>query len=57
MHAWKALSLAVLWLFAAVVVIGCASSDVTERRSYARDEKIARPDRIIMILAPVLFGP
>lgn len=48
MHAWKALSLAVLWLFAAVVVTGCASSDVTERRSYARDEKIARPDRIIM---------
>ena len=48
MHAWKVLSLAVLWLFGAVVVTGCASSDVTERRSYARDEKIARPDRIIM---------
>jgi len=44
----KALSPVVLWLFVAVVVTGCASSDVTERRSYAGDEKIARPNSIIV---------
>ncbi len=44
----KAFSPVVLWLFAAVVVTGCASSDVTERRSNAGDERIARPNSIIV---------
>jgi hypothetical protein len=30
------------------VVVGCASSEVTEKKSYVGDEKIARPDRIIV---------
>ena len=41
-------SLAVSWLLALAVVAGCASSDVTARRSYVADEKIARPGRVIV---------
>jgi len=44
----KALSLIVIWLCAAVMVTGCASSGVKERQTMAGDEKIARPDRIIL---------
>ena len=35
-------------LFALIVVVGCASTDVTERQSSVGEEKIARPDRIII---------
>ena len=35
-------------LFALVVLAGCASTEVTERESKVGDEKIARPDRIIV---------
>ena len=35
-------------LFALVVVVGCTSTDVTERQSSVGEEKIARPDRIII---------
>ena len=35
-------------LFAIIVVTGCASSEVTERQSYIGNEKLARPDRIIV---------
>ncbi len=44
----KALSVIVIWLCAAVVVTGCASSGVKERQTMAGNEKIARPDRIIL---------
>jgi Domain of unknown function (DUF4410) len=43
----KPLSRAALWLFALVVVAGCASTEVTERQRY-QGEKLARPDRIIV---------
>ena len=35
-------------LLALIVVTGCASSEVTKRQSYIGDEKLARPDRIIV---------
>jgi hypothetical protein len=35
-------------LFTLIVVAGCASSEVTGEKSYVGDEKIARPDRIIV---------
>ena len=39
---------AAAWLFAlAVVLAGCASTEVTERQRY-QGEKLARPDRIIV---------
>jgi hypothetical protein len=44
----KPLDLAAAWLLALVVVAGCASSDVTARRSSVGDEQLARPGRIIV---------
>ena len=44
----KSFGFATPWLLASLVVAGCASSDVTGRRSYVEDEKIARPGRIIV---------
>ncbi len=38
----------VTWALALVVLVGCASSDVTTRRSYVGDEELARPERIIV---------
>jgi Domain of unknown function (DUF4410) len=43
----KPLSSAAAWLFALVVLAGCASTEVTERQRY-EGEKLARPDRIIV---------
>jgi len=43
----KPLSRAAAWLFAVVVVAGCASTEITERQRY-QGEKLARPDRIIV---------
>jgi Domain of unknown function (DUF4410) len=43
----KPLSFAAAWLFAVVVVAGCASTEVTEQQRY-EGEKLARPDRIIV---------
>ena len=39
---------AIACLFTLIVVTGCASSGVTGEESYVGDEKIARPDRIIV---------
>lgn len=39
---------ATLWLLALITLTGCASSQVTERQSYVGDEKLARPDRILV---------
>jgi len=39
---------ATLWLFTLVTLTGCASSEITERRSYVGDEKLARPGRILV---------
>ena len=36
------------WLFVLISVAACASSEVTERQSYIGDEKLARPDRILV---------
>jgi hypothetical protein len=36
------------WLLALVVIAGCAGSEVGERQTYAGDEQIARPGRIIV---------
>jgi uncharacterized protein DUF4410 len=36
------------WLLALVVLAGCASTNVTERQSNIGNEKLARPDRIIV---------
>jgi hypothetical protein len=36
-----------VWLFALLVVAGCASTEITEHESY-QGEKLARPDRIIV---------
>ncbi len=44
----KRLSLTVISMFALTVLAGCASSDVTSRRSYVADEEMARPGRIIV---------
>ena len=44
----KRLTLVLPWLFAVLVVAGCASSSVTANRSYAVDETIARPNRILV---------
>ncbi len=44
----KSVNLAVIWLLSLAVVAGCASSDVSQRRSYVADEKIARPGRVIV---------
>ena len=38
---------AAVWLFALVVVAGCASTEVTQRQRYQGD-KLVRPDRIIV---------
>jgi hypothetical protein len=35
------------WSFALLLLVGCASTEVTERQTYA-GEKLARPDRIIV---------
>jgi hypothetical protein len=43
----KPLSRAAAWLFALVVVAGCASTEITERQRY-QGAKLARPDRIIV---------
>ena len=43
----KALSRAAPWVFALLVLAGCASTKVTERQAYT-GEKLARPDRIIV---------
>jgi hypothetical protein len=43
----KPLSHAAAWLFALVVVAGCASTEVTERQRY-QGEALTRPDRIIV---------
>jgi len=39
---------ATLWLFTLAALAGCASSEITERRSYVGDEKLARPGRIVV---------
>lgn len=44
----KPISHAAPWLLALLVLAGCASSDVTARRSYVENEEIARPGRIIV---------
>jgi hypothetical protein len=44
----KPLDLAAASLIALLVLAGCASSDVTARRSYVGDEEIARPGHIIV---------
>lgn len=44
----KHLGLALASLLALAVIAGCASSDVTARRSYVADEKIGRPGRIFV---------
>ncbi len=44
----KRLSLTVVSMLALAVLAGCASSDVSARRSYVGDEEIARPGRIIV---------
>jgi uncharacterized protein DUF4410 len=36
------------WLFALVVLAGCASTNITERQSNTGSEKLARPERIIV---------
>jgi hypothetical protein len=43
----KTFSRAAPWVFALLVLAGCASTNVTERQAYA-GEKLARPDRIIV---------
>ena len=43
----KPLSRSAPWLFALVVLTGCASTEVTQRETY-QGEKLARPDRIIV---------
>src|SRR5688572_16354208 len=43
----KPLSRAAAWLFAFVVVAGCASTEITERQRY-EGAPLARPDRIIV---------
>jgi Domain of unknown function (DUF4410) len=43
----KPLNRAAVWLFAVVVLAGCASTEVTERQRY-EGAKLARPDRIIV---------
>ena len=43
----RALSRAAPWVFALLVLAGCASTKVTERQAYT-GEKLARPDRIIV---------
>ncbi len=40
--------IAIAYVLTLIAVIGCASTEVTERQSYVGDEKIARPDRIIV---------
>jgi Domain of unknown function (DUF4410) len=40
-------SRAAMWLFALLIVAGCASAEVTERQRY-EGAKLARPDRIIV---------
>lgn len=40
--------LATAWLLASIAIAGCASSQVTERQSYVGDEKLPRPDRILV---------
>ncbi len=44
----KLINLGAGWLLALLVLAGCASSDVTARRSNVGDEQIARPSRIIV---------
>ena len=36
------------WLLVSISVAACASSEVTERQSYIGNEKLARPDRILV---------
>jgi hypothetical protein len=43
----KTFSRAAPWVFALLVLAGCASTNVTERQAYT-GEKLARPDRIIV---------
>jgi hypothetical protein len=43
----KSLSHSVTWLFALLLLTGCASTQVTEREAYT-GEKLERPDRIIV---------
>ena len=43
----KALSRAALWIFAPVVLAGCASAEITQHKPY-RGETLARPERIIV---------
>ena len=42
----RANMLAIAGYFALLVVIGCASNEVIERKSHVGDQKIVRPDRI-----------
>ena len=35
-------------LFVLAAAVGCASSEVTERQSYIGDEKLSRPNRILV---------
>ena len=44
----QSFSLTATWLLALVMLAGCASSDVTTRRSYVGDEQLDRPDRVIV---------
>ena len=43
----KALSRAALWIFAPVVLAGCASAEITQHKPY-RGETLARPERLIV---------
>jgi hypothetical protein len=47
-HTMKHIRLTVVSILALAVLAGCASSDVSARRSYVGDEEIARPERIIV---------
>ena len=44
----KPFSPTIVSICALTVLAGCASSDVTARRSYVADEEMARPGRIIV---------
>ena len=44
----KYLGIYIIVLFGLLLLLGCASSDVTTRRSNVGEERIARPNRIIV---------
>ncbi len=44
----RTIAAAATWLVALAVLAGCASTEVTQRESLAGDERLPRPDRIIV---------